>query len=57
MLANWAFWFPMSALIYALPSGLQFCLFLLAVSAWSLLMVFVASGQAARETPPTADVA
>ncbi len=53
MLANWAFWFPMSALIYSLPTGLQFCLYLIAVSAWSLLMVFVASGQAAGE-PTTA---
>jgi hypothetical protein len=39
----WAFWLPMVSLIYALPGPLQFCLFSLALAAWSLIMVFVAS--------------
>lgn len=48
LLANWAFWIPMSLMIYSLPGALQFCLFLVAAAAWSLLMVFVATGEAAK---------
>ena len=52
LVTGWAFWLPMSALLYSLPGPLQFCLFLLAVAAWSLLMVAVASGEpATRNTP------
>jgi hypothetical protein len=43
LVTGWAFWLPMSALLYSLPGPLQFGLFLLAVAAWSLLMVAVAA--------------
>jgi len=42
LITGWAYWIPMSALMYALPGPLQFCLYLLVVAAWSLLMVAVA---------------
>jgi hypothetical protein len=45
LIPAWAFWLPMVTLIYILPGPLQFCLYLFAVAAWSLLMVFVASGR------------
>ncbi len=41
----WAYWTPMTIAIYALPMNLQFCLFLFAEAAWSLLLVHVAKGQ------------
>jgi hypothetical protein len=44
LLPNWAFWIPMTAIIYALPGPLQFLLFALALAAWSLIMVFIAQG-------------
>ena len=34
----------MVSIIYALPAGLQFLLFLLVLAAWSLIMVFIAEG-------------
>ncbi len=43
LVTGWAFWIPMTLLIYSLPGPLQFCLFLLAVAAWSLLMAAVAT--------------
>ncbi len=42
LVSGWVFWIPMVSLIYSLPGPLQFCLFCLALGAWSLLMVFVA---------------
>jgi hypothetical protein len=39
----WAFWFPMTSMIYSLPGSLQFAMFALALAGWNLLMVFVAS--------------
>ena len=44
LVTGWAFWLPMSALLYSLPGPLQFGLYLFAVAAWSLLMVAVATG-------------
>jgi hypothetical protein len=41
---NWLFWIPMVSIIYALPVGLQFLLFVPALGAWSLIMVFIAEG-------------
>jgi len=41
---NWLFWIPMVSIIYALPVGLQFLLFVPALGAWSLIMVFIADG-------------
>jgi hypothetical protein len=39
----WAFWIPMTSMIYALPGALQFVLFALALGAWSLLVTFIAT--------------
>jgi hypothetical protein len=44
LIPNWLFWFPMVSIIYALPSPLQFTLFVPALGAWSLIMVFIAEG-------------
>jgi hypothetical protein len=41
---NWLFWIPMVSIIYALPVALQFLLFVPALAAWSLIMVFIAEG-------------
>ena len=43
LVVGWAFWVPMTLLIFSLPGPLQFGLFLLAGAAWSLLMVAVAA--------------
>jgi hypothetical protein len=42
LLPNWLFWIPMVSIIYALPVPLQFLLFVPALAAWSLIMVFIA---------------
>jgi hypothetical protein len=44
LIPNWFFWVPMVSIIYALPSPLQFTLFIPALGAWSLIMVFIAEG-------------
>jgi hypothetical protein len=44
LVPNWCFWIPMTSIIYALPAPLQFLLFVLALAAWSLIMVFIAAG-------------
>ena len=43
LLPNWCFWIPMTTVIYALPVPLQFLLFVFALAAWSLIMVFIAA--------------
>ena len=45
LLPNWLFWIPMVSIIYALPVPLQFLLFVPALAAWSLIMVFIAGEQ------------
>jgi hypothetical protein len=47
LLPDWCFWIPMVSIIYALPVALQFLLFVLLLAAWSLIMVFIADGDAA----------
>ena len=42
LLPNWLFWIPMVSIIYALPGTLQFLMFIPALAAWSLIMVFIA---------------
>ena len=42
LLPDWCFWIPMVSIIYALPVALQFLLFVPALGAWSLIMVFIA---------------
>lgn len=48
LLPAWCFWIPMVLIIYALPVPLQYLLFVLALGAWSLIMVFIASEARAR---------
>jgi hypothetical protein len=42
LVPSWLFWIPMVSIIYALPVPLQFLLFIPALAAWSLIMVFIA---------------
>ena len=46
-LPGWCFWGPMVVLIYSLPGPLQFVLFVLAMAAWSLVLVFIGSDKPA----------
>lgn len=46
LLPCWCFWIPMVSIIYALPGPLQFLMFVLALAAWSLIMVSVANRSA-----------
>lgn len=46
LLPMWCFWIPMVLIIYSLPVPLQFLLFILALGAWSLIMVFIAGPKA-----------
>jgi hypothetical protein len=49
LLPAWCFWIPMVSIIYALPVPLQFLLFVPALGAWSLIMVFIAGGGASND--------
>ena len=42
LVPSWLFWIPMVSIIYALPVPLQFLMFVPALAAWSLIMVFIA---------------
>jgi hypothetical protein len=56
LIPAWFFWVPMTMLIYSLPGPLQLWLFALAMGAWSLVMIFVASNQPrAQVAAPRAD--
>ncbi len=41
LVVNWAYWVPALCGIYAMPSDLQFVLFLFVEAAWSLILVHV----------------
>jgi hypothetical protein len=41
LLATWAVWIPLMAIIYSLPLALQFPLFALALSFWVLLLTYM----------------
>jgi len=41
LLATWAVWIPLMAIIYSLPLALQFPLFALALSFWVLLLTYI----------------
>ena len=41
LLATWAVWIPLMAIIYSLPLALQFPLFSLALSFWVLLLTYM----------------
>ena len=44
LLPDWFFWIPMVSVVYAFPLDLQFLLFILALAAWSLILVVIAGG-------------
>jgi hypothetical protein len=39
LITCWAFWIPVVTAVYSMPRDLQFCLFLCAQAAWSLLLL------------------
>jgi hypothetical protein len=60
LLATWAVWGPLMAIIYSLPYGLQFPLFSIALTFWVLLLTYMTnrfSGKIAADAPPALSVA
>jgi len=60
LLATWAMWIPVMAIIYSLPLALQFPLFGLALSFWVLLLTYMTnrfSGRIIADAPPALAVA
>jgi hypothetical protein len=57
LLPDWFFWIPMVSIIYAFPLPLQFLLFILALAAWSLILVVIATGDAVPAEPAAAEAA
>ena len=54
LLATWAVWIPLMAIIYSLPLALQFPLFALALSYWVLLLTYMTnrfSGKIEADAP------
>ena len=54
LLATWAVWIPLMAIIYSLPLALQFPLFALALSFWVLLLTYMTnrfSGKIEADAP------
>jgi len=41
LVATWAVWIPLMAIIYSLPAALQFPLFSLALTFWVLLLTYM----------------
>lgn len=54
LLATWAVWIPLMAVIYSLPLALQFPLFSIALSYWVLLLTYMTARFAERAQPPAA---
>lgn len=50
LLATWAVWIPLMAIIYSLPLALQFPLFSLALTFWVLLLTYMTNSFAARRS-------
>lgn len=46
--AAWAYWVPMTIVIYSLPADLQFCMFVPVMGAWSLIMLLIIAHTASR---------
>lgn len=45
MVPCWVFWIPILLCVYAMPTNLQFVFSQLAEAAWSILFVFIATGE------------
>jgi hypothetical protein len=56
LIATWAVWIPLMAIVYSLPFALQFPLFALALAFWVLMMIYMtnrfAEGHDAPRTTP-----
>ena len=50
LLATWAVWIPLMAIIYSLPLALQFPLFSLALTFWVLLLTYMTNSFAAKKS-------
>jgi hypothetical protein len=60
LLATWAVWIPLMAIIYSLPLALQFPLFSLALTFWVLLLTYMTNkfaGRISADAPPALAVA
>src|SRR3954462_10743738 len=60
LLATWAVWGPLMAIIYALPFALQFPLFSIALTFWVLLLTYMTNrfaGKIEADAPPALSVA
>ena len=60
LLATWAVWAPLMAIIYSLPYPLQFPLFSIALTFWVLLLTYMTNrfaGKIAADAPPALSVA
>src|ERR1700675_4395606 len=60
LLASWAVWAPLMAIIYSLPFSLQFPLFSIALTFWVLLLTYMTnrfSGKIEADAPPALSVA
>ncbi len=60
LLATWAVWIPLVAVIYSVPLALQFPLFSLALTFWVLILTYMTnkfSGQIAADAPVALSVA
>jgi hypothetical protein len=60
LLATWALWGPLMAIIYSLPFALQFPLFSVALTFWVLLLIYMTNrfaGKIEADAPPALSVA
>ena len=60
LLATWAVWIPLMAIIYSLPAALQFPLFSLALTFWVLLLTYMTNkfaGKISADAPIALSVA
>ena len=60
LLATWAVWGPLMAIIYSLPYALQFPLFSIALTFWVLLLTYMTNrfaGKITADAPPALSVA
>jgi hypothetical protein len=60
LLATWAVWAPLMAIIYSLPYALQFPLFSIALTFWVLLLTYMTNrfaGKIEADAPPALSVA
>jgi hypothetical protein len=60
LLATWAVWGPLMAIIYSLPVALQFPLFSIALTFWVLLLTYMTNrfaGKIEADAPPALSVA